>query len=124
MIEDMLLEGCPFEDKLLDLKNLEIGKVYPSFDDGKFKPSRLCFIKIKEITGTGYIVDVEWDKEIVARDQEMILEDHFYYDSPVLKSTKDYGGTITPNIYNIVKSFWLNGFIENEELGPFILKNS
>lgn len=28
MIEDMLLEGCPFEDKLLDLKNLEIGKVY------------------------------------------------------------------------------------------------
>lgn len=118
MIEDMLLEGCPFEDKLLDLKNLEIGKVYPSFDDGKFKPSRLCFIKIKEITGTGYIVDVEWDKEIVARDQEMIYRKNF------LTTVDNYGGTITSNIYNIVKSFWLNGFIENEELGPSILKNS
>lgn len=58
MIEDMLLEGCPFEDKLLDLKNLEIGKVYPSFDDGEFKPSRLCFVKIKEKTANCYLVDV------------------------------------------------------------------
>lgn len=75
MIEDMLLEGYPFEDKLLDLTKFEIGKVYPSFDDGKFKPSRLCFVKIKEKTANGYLVDVEWDKEIVARDQEMILKE-------------------------------------------------
>ena len=124
MLEDKNLESYPFEDKLLDLKNLEIGKVYPSFDDGKFSPERLCFIKIKEITDTGYIVDVEWDKEIVARDQEMILKGHFYYDGPVLKSTKDYGGIISPDIYNTVKAFWISGYIENEELGATVLKNS
>ena len=122
MIEDMLLEGYPFEDNLLDLTKLEIGKVYPSFDDGKIKPSRLCFIKIKEITSTGYIVDVEWDKEIVVRDQEMILKDHFYYDGPVLKSTKDYGGIISPDIYKLVNSLWICGRLTEEQVKPSILK--
>lgn len=103
---------------MLDLKNLEIGKVYPSFDDGKFKPSRLCFVKIKEKTANGYLVDVEWSNEIIATNQLMVYKKNF------LTTVDNYGGTITPNIYNIVKSFWLNGFIENEELGPSILKNS
>ena len=122
MLENKNLESYPFEDKLLDLSKLEIGKVYPSFDDGKFKPSRLCFIKIKEITDTGYIVDVEWDKEIVARDQEMILKDHFYYDVPVLKSTKDYGGIISPDIYKLINSLWICGLLTEEQVKPSILK--
>lgn len=43
---------------MLDLKNLEIGKVYPSFDDGEISPARLCFVKIKEKTANCYHVDV------------------------------------------------------------------
>ena len=103
---------------MLDLKNLEIGKVYPSFDDGEISPARLCFVKIKEKTANGYLVDVEWYNEIIATNQLMV------YRKNILTTVDNYGGTITPNIYNIVKSFWLNGFIENEELGPSILKNS
>ena len=122
MLENKNIESYPFEDKLLDLTKLEIGKVYPSFDDGKIKPSRLCFIKIKEKTSDGYIVDVEWDKEIVARDQEMILKDYFYYDDPVLKSTKDYGGMITPDIYKFINSLWLDGCFTDEQIKPSILK--
>ena len=54
----------------------------------------------------------------------MILKDHLYYDKPVLKSSGEYGGMITPGIYNTVKAFWISGYIENEELGATVLKNS
>ena len=113
-----------FEYKLLDLENLEVGKIYPSFDGGKFSPSRLCFVEIKEKTDKGYIVDVEWGKEIVVRDQEMILKDHFYYDKPVLKSSGEYGGMITPGIYEMVDTLWMRGYLEEDEIYPSVLDNN
>ena len=103
---------------MIDIKNLEIGKVYLSFHEGKISPAMLCFVKIKEKTANGYLVDVEWYNEIIATNQLMVYRKNF------LTTVDDYGGTITPNIYNTVKAFWISGYIENEELGATVLKNS
>ena len=120
MLENKNLENYSFEDKLLDLTKLEIGKVYPSFDDGKIKPSRLCFIKIKEKLDDGYIVDVEWDKDVVALNQKMVYTN----EHRSLRSLNSFGGVITNNIYDIINDLYINGYLYEDELEPSILKNS
>lgn len=77
----------------LDVKKLEVGKVYPSFDEGIIAPERLCFIKIKEKTSDGYIVDVKWGRDVIATNVGMV-----YINKYTLKSIDLYGGIITNNI--------------------------
>ena len=77
----------------IDVKNLEIGKVYPSFDEGIIAPERLCFIKIKEKTSDGYIVDVKWGRDVIATNVGMV-----YINKYSLKTIGLYGGIITNNI--------------------------
>lgn len=83
----------------LDVKKLEVGKIYPSFDGGVRAPETLCFIKVKEVTSDGYIVDVSWAGEVVATNVGMVYINKFS-----LKSTDLYGGIITSNICKYIQS--------------------
>lgn len=101
----------------LDIKNLQIGKMYFSFDDGKRSPSRLCFIKIKDKLENGYIVDVEWGNEIVAKNEIMCFK------NGRLMSLGDYGGVLDSETYGMVDWLVANNFIKSEETIPKILKD-
>ena len=110
----------------IDLNSLIIGKVYPAFKDGRYLSDHLCFVKIKDKIHNGYIVDIEFNKQIVATDQPLIYKKDRKifmntYKMDYLTTTGKFKCEIEADIQNAIYTLVRERYLTIDELTTTIL---